>query len=84
MSTSEDLKLVADLLPANSPISYTVYGIDTAQEIISDYEPKQKITPEQWAVILDRFNDETDELWGAIFEVFSEIVYEEVPEVEAE
>lgn len=84
MSSPEDLRLVADLLPAGQPISYAIYGIDTAQEVVDAYDgAKQKVTPEQWASILDRFNDETDGLWGAIWEAFTDVVREEVPEVEA-
>jgi hypothetical protein len=84
MSSPEDLNLVAHLLPAGQPISYAVYGIDTAQEVVDAYDgAKQKVTPEQWSVILDRFNDETDNLWGALWEAFVEIIREEVPEVEA-
>jgi hypothetical protein len=35
---------------------------------------ERKITDEEWGEILDEFDNETEDLWGGLYEAFSEAV----------
>ena len=65
MSVEQILELLVKL----DDTRWTMYHRGLAEDIA-----ERKITDEEWGEILDEFDNETEDLWGGLYEAFSEAV----------
>lgn len=69
----QTLKRVAQEAPQHLPLLWAVYSRPIAEDIAD-----RKLTQKDWSKIYDKFLRESDTLWTALYELFSQVVYEVV------
>ena len=74
-----NLKNVVDALPKHLPAIWAVYDKSIADEYFQDALGRDA-TEAEWAKVHEAFENESDDVWGALLEVFSECVHAVIPE----
>jgi hypothetical protein len=73
------LKQVVSELPPHLPALWAVYQKSTADVYFQDALGRDA-TDEEWQEIYAKFSEESDNVWGALAEVFSECIDAVIPE----
>jgi hypothetical protein len=77
------LKQVVSELPPHLPVLWAVYQKSIADEYFQDALGRDA-TDEEWQEIYAEFSEESDDVWGALAEVFAECATRLLPEEEEE
>jgi hypothetical protein len=74
-----NLKNVVDALPKHLPAMWAVYDKSIADEHFQDAIGRDA-TEAEWAKVHEAFEIESDDVWGALLEVFAECIYAVISE----